>query len=91
MNELALLVYVVLQLLDAYTTHTALGQGKREANPIMRKVFEELGVTEGLVLTKFIGIAIGVMLYEQGVYYALYALTAIYAAVVINNFKHMEK
>lgn len=45
-------VFAVLQILDALTTIHILAKGGRELNPVMRWIFEKLGVINGVLIVK---------------------------------------
>ena len=45
MNTGWLIVFVLLNAADIYTTHTVLKQGGRELNPILAKLFEKADFT----------------------------------------------
>ena len=81
----------VLQVLDLFTTYFCLSRKKgHEANPFMAWVFARLGAIPGLIATK--GALIAALLYggESLPVALLYALTAGYFYVVVNNFRVLK-
>lgn len=95
MNEMLLGLAVALQIGDGVTTYFALQkQGVREWNRIMRRLFDRLGVVQGLALAKSFGVAVCWVAYAYGGPFAVYALgfiVALYAVVVINNLKSLHR
>jgi hypothetical protein len=47
-----MIILILLNILDAYLTIKALGKGAQEANPIVRKLIEKIGVIPSLALLK---------------------------------------
>ena len=90
MELLLLTVYLLLQVGDYWTTTKVLSQGGTEANPIVAKVMDIIGVKEALVLLKGFGVIAGFILWylNQGVFLAL--LTALYGYVVYNNYRQIK-
>lgn len=96
MIEILILILVVLQLLDIYTTHNILKLGGRELNPLLARLFQLIGAMPGLVLAKTI--FIGVLLYfyianKAGIEILLIPLiliSLVYAYIVQNNFKVLK-
>ena len=43
---------MALQAVDAITTYLAIGKGAAEGNPIMRKLFEKIGMVPALIIMK---------------------------------------
>lgn len=81
----------VLQVLDAYTTIKCIKSGKgREVNPVMRKLHDTVGLEAATVGFKVAAmLAIWYALPAAGQYdvHGLVALCALYAFVVVRNFK----
>jgi len=78
-----LFIYCVLQVLDIWTTLTALKQGGREMNPVLAKAFTYADPLAVMVVIKLVGV--------WALWWAdMYALTALmcamYVYVVFNNF-----
>lgn len=86
---LTLAVFVLLQLLDAWSTHRALAAGGQEANPIARFFMGWLGVVPGLLVLKaLVGVWLWLLLPHLPagqVLWVLWAVNAIYIVVVVNN------
>lgn len=91
MIEVLLAVYLLLQCGDFWTTKKVLSQGGTEANPIVAKAMEFLGVTEALVLVKGLGAIAGVIIWYYDQTVMLMMLTALYAYVVFDNYGQIQK
>lgn len=85
MNHGPLLYYITfLQIADIATTGYLLNiPGHLEANPIMRWSIKQLGLWPGLILPKAVIVAL--LFIAPTVSWILYALSAFYTAVVVNN------
>ena len=86
---------VALQVADAWSTLKALKRpGNYEANPVMRKLMDAIGVTEALVLLKVascVAIWWAVMSLPADIgAVLLLAACALYAWVIHNNLKHRK-
>lgn len=81
-----LLIFILLQIADCFTTIYILGKNGKELNPVLAKLFDWVGVWQGLVITKSIAIVIvliGTKLLPVDVSYWLLGLgNAIYLGVV---------
>ena len=84
--DILLGIYIVLQGLDFYTTHTALGQGAVEANPVVRWMIDKFD-TFGLLAAKVLGVGAGVVLHYYEQPEILVMLCIGYAYVVWGNFR----
>jgi hypothetical protein len=84
MVELLLVLYIILQGLDMYTTMVALKQGGSEANPILAYLFKYSPPLLVMVVVKACGVA---ALVWANSFYVNIIGCAIYAWVVINNWK----
>ena len=84
MTELLLIAYIILQGLDMYTTMVALQQGAREANPVLAWLFKHFSPLWTMVVVKAVGVA---ALVWVGSFYLNVIACAVYAWVVINNWK----
>jgi hypothetical protein len=88
---LALAVFVLLQVLDVWTTRRALAAGGQELNPLANWAMAQLGEVPGLVVIKAV---LGLLLlyalahlpYAQGLASVL-VNNAIYTVVVISNLR----
>lgn len=79
-------LFVALSVADAITTYRALRRpGTREANPVMRWLFDRLGIVPALVATK--AAAVAAVWATMGVYsvWVLAGVNAAYAFVVWRN------
>lgn len=96
MVEILILVLIVLQLLDIYSTYNILKLGGKELNPLLAKLFELIGVMPGLVLAKtiFIGILLYFYITKQETIQVLITplilISIVYAYIVQNNFKVLK-
>ena len=96
MVEILILLLVVLQVLDIYSTDNILKLGGRELNPVLVKLFELIGVMPGLLLAKSIFIGVLVYFYTvsqqnlQVMLVPLVLLFLVYVFVVGNNFKVLK-
>lgn len=90
MNPLYILI--ILQLLDILTTYVSMADGKaHEANPWIANIMRKVGVLPALLLIKG-PLIVGFWLGRDYIHpYALWALCAVYAVVIINNFRVMTK
>jgi len=86
-------IFVILQVLDIYSTVKALGVGGREANPFVKKIMDLIGVLPALVILKVIVIVLIVASYiyfplERTILSILIGIVCIgYAYIVYMNFK----
>ena len=92
-NYILLAIFIALQAGDFYTTYTILkNRTGREANPILRWVFEKIGFTAGLAIFKGLAVAVGVYAAQfWSGYYVLIPAVALYSWVVYNNYKVLTK
>jgi len=79
-----LMVLAVLQLIDAYTTHTILARGGRELNPVMRWIFDRTGVITGLIVKGAAVVAIGWSVQDIQM---LQAIVGAYVVLAVWNIK----
>ena len=88
MNEVLLILVILLQALDGWTTYQGL-QGKAvEWNKIVKAVLDKLGLIPGLILVKGFGVGIALIAYFFAGVYTPWVLGAIfigYTWVVWNN------
>lgn len=79
-------LFVALSIADGITTYRALKrQGTREANPVLRFLFDKFGTVQTLVATK--GAAIAAVWYTMGPYslWVLAGVNVFYAFVAYRN------
>ena len=84
------LLYIIaaLQVLDILTTYLCLTSGKGfEANKLLAKLFDKIGLMPGLLLVKGAFIALLWITAPLILIEVLYAITVLYVWVVYNNFK----
>ena len=82
---------MALQVADGLTTYLALKKGAAEGNPVMRKLFEKVGMVPALIITKgalmcaawYWRDAIGLL--------GLGLLCAWYLVVAVNNVRVMRR
>jgi hypothetical protein len=79
---LFLLIFVVLQILDIWTTVTALKMGHREMNPVLAKAFEYAEPLVVMVVIKLVGVW---ALWWADMYFLTGIMCAMYLWVVNNN------
>lgn len=78
----ALLVFIILQIADAYLTIRIIDRGGRELNPAVRVLIERLGLVPGLTAAKALLIALVLMCLPIVPLWALIALDVLYLGVV---------
>jgi hypothetical protein len=83
-----LIVFVLLNAADIYTTHTVLKQGGRELNPILAKLFEKADPLVVMVTIKLLAVW---ALWYLNVYWVTALACAVYLYVVVNNYYEIKK
>ena len=53
-----LFIFILLQIADCFTTIYILGKDGKELNPVLAKIFDTVGVWQGLLIMKFFAISI---------------------------------
>lgn len=88
-----LVVFLILQVLDFYTTYKILENGGKELNPVVAKLINKLGYY-GLALIKLLGIipifvtyAVLPTLY---MFWLLLIVDIFYSIVIINNWRNLK-
>lgn len=96
-TDTLVIAVIVLQVLDGWTTYEAIRtRNGREANPIVRKVIERMGLYPGLLLVKGVVIVGMVVARQYGVWeadgatFVLALLVALYVFVVTKNWRIMK-
>lgn len=86
-----LIVCIVLQILDGWSTMRVLDHGGRELNGVVAWLMNKLGREHGIIVAKALAVLLGIVLviYKQPI--PLAVLDAIYVAVVINNSLTMRR
>lgn len=85
------LFLIAMQVADAATTYFILNNGGRELNPLMDKLFQEVGVKIGLGVSKGLAIVIIILAYTYTPIWLLGSLSALYALIIANNTYHVVK
>ena len=88
MNTGWLIVFVLLNAADIYTTHRVLKQGGRELNPILAKLFEK---ADPIVVMVTLKLAAVWALWYVNVYWITALACAVYLYVVVNNYYEIKK
>ena len=88
MNTGWLIVFVLLNAADIYTTHTVLKQGGRELNPVLAKLFEKF---DPIVVMVSLKLAAVWALWYLNVYWVTALACAVYLYVVVNNWYEIKK
>jgi hypothetical protein len=83
-----LIVFVLLNAADIYTTHRVLKQGGRELNPILAKLFEK---ADPIVVMVTLKLAAVWALWYVDVYWITALACAVYLYVVVNNYYEIKK
>lgn len=84
-------LYVVIVLTDAWSTHKILGAGGRELNPVARWLMEKIGVDLALVVSCSIGVLFAGAFLLDAPWYLLGGLALGHGAVVVNNLRVMHR
>ena len=87
MNTVFLVIFVVLQGLDIWTTDKALKMGKREANPFLAYLFTRFPPVPTMVVVKAVAV---VALWYAGYWFLTAVLCLMYLWVVDNNWKVIQ-
>ena len=88
MNTPLLILFVLLQAADAYTTLTVLKQGGRELNPVMAKLFTRFDPLTAMVIVKLVGVW---ALWYVNSWMLTLAACVVYAYVVNRNYWEMTR
>ena len=87
MNTAFLILFMLLQIADIWTTDRALALGKREANPLLNWLFQRFDPVGVMVVMK---VAAAWLLWYADMYFVTAGLCALYLWVVINNLRVIE-
>jgi hypothetical protein len=82
-----LIVFVLLNAADIYTTHSVLKQGGRELNPILAKLFEQFDPIVVMVTLKLLAVW---ALWYVNMWGLTLAACVVYVWVVANNFREIR-
>ena len=88
MNTAFLLIFIALQVLDIWTTLTALKKGAREVNPVLAKAFNYADPLAVMVVIKLAGVW---ALWYVDLYVLTGIMCAVYLWVVDNNLRVIKK
>lgn len=91
MKEGLLIVFAVLQALDAYTTLQILAKGGKELNPVMNWVFDKLGIVNGVVMVKCFIILLFLWAIDLIPVWVFILMIGIYSFVVAHNLRQLYK
>jgi hypothetical protein len=78
-----------LVVVDGLMTHEILRRGGRELNPVLRKLFEKIGVVEGLVLSRMMLIMVFIASLNSMPVLGWVTLNVFYAFVIAHNAKQL--
>lgn len=78
-------LFVALSVGDIISTRRALDAGKREANPVMRWIFERFDATAALIVTKALAVSAVWATMSPDSTWVLVVIDAFYAWVVWHN------
>ena len=87
MNTAFLILFILLNSADVWTTLKALKMGKREANPVLNHLFQRFDPLGVMVAFK---VAAAWLLWYVDVYFITAGACALYVWVVVNNWKVIE-
>ncbi len=91
-NLILLVLFLILQAFDLYSTSTAIKAGVGvEANPVMKRMMEWFGVGAALILKTLFACAVGGLLFYVGATIQLILLVLIYAVFMYNNWRVMNR
>ena len=89
MNYILFAIFVILQVLDFWTTYKCLTMNKgHEANPVVAFAITKIGLVPALAIYKLFAIAIGWVI--KDVWFVMLALDIAYAKIIWNNFKVLK-
>ena len=87
MNTAFLIIFILLQIADIWTTDKALALGKREANPLLNWLFQRFDHIGVMVVMK---VAATWLLWYADLYLITAGVCALYVWVVVNNWKVIQ-
>lgn len=83
---LLFVLYVLLQIADAYLTARVIDNGGMEVNPVMVWLISKTGLRNAMPVKTIVGIAAGYAVYLSGVVFIMAGLVVFYIVVVGNNY-----
>jgi hypothetical protein len=91
MKMFLLWLLIVLQYADALTTLKILERGGKERNPILRRLFEYVGVMNGIFIAKTV-VVLAFWVFAEYIPVLVFAIMCgLYAAVVYPNIEQLRK
>lgn len=84
MNTLFLILFILLQIADTWTTLRALELGHREVNPLLNWLFRRFDALPVLVVAKLIGVWV---LWYLDAYLITMACCVVYLWVMVSNWR----
>jgi len=93
MKEALLILIILLQAADIYTTLRVLSQGGREMNKLLKWLMDRIGVLPALLVSKAVVIGGFVYLYfgaDLVFYPVVGGLAVVYAIVVWHNYREIK-
>ena len=74
---------------DGVLTYEILRRGGRELNPVLRWLFEKIGVAEGIVLSRLVLLIIFIVAIQNSPVWLFVVFNIFYAFVVAHNAKQL--
>lgn len=78
-----------LVIADGILTHEVLYRGGKELNPVMRWIIEQLGVVEGIVITRMILVLVFIVSVQSMPTWGFVVLNVFYSFVIAHNAKQL--
>ena len=92
MTQILIYLIALLQIADIVSTYLCITSGKgQEANPILKRLFDAIGLMPGLLLAKGVFVALLLVYGPQFPVWLLGGCAAGYLFVVISNFAVWKK
>jgi hypothetical protein len=82
-GDLVIVLFVVVQVLDALLTYLGLTIGISEGNPLIAHSFRHAGVGPGLTIAKLVAVGCSIGLHLLGLHRVLALLTLMYLSLAI--------
>jgi len=83
---LLFVLYVLLQIADAYLTARVIGNGGVEVNPVMVWLNSKIGFRRALIVKTLVGVIAGYVVYLSGIVFIMVGLVVFYIVVVGHNY-----
>lgn len=94
MTSILVFIFTVQQALDVFTTHKALSSGRAtEANPVVQIFLDRFGSPEGLIIAKFLVLALVFSVASPTWWFntAMVIAVGLYGWVLYNNFNVLRE